>query len=118
MNNDYKKLLVWEKSRVFVKEIYSLTANFPKTELYTLTSQINRAAISIPSNIAKWAGRNGKAEFKQFLFIAKGSCYEVETQLYITSDLWYIEKEKFEKLHWQLLEIIKMLQWLINSIST
>lgn len=75
-----------------VKEIYEITSNFPKDEIYCLTQQVRRSAISIPSNIAKGASRNSKKEFIQFLYIALGSCSEIETQLLIAKKLnYYIE---------------------------
>lgn len=116
MNNNYKKLLVWNKSKSFVKNIYKISSVFPKEEIYWLTAQIKRASISIPSNIAEWAWRQWNAEFKQFLYIAKWSCYEVETQLYLAIDLWFLKQDLFEKIDAELQEIIKMIQWLINSL--
>jgi four helix bundle protein len=116
MNNNYKKLLVWEKTRNFVKNIYEISKRFPTDETYWLTSQIKRASVSIASNIAEWAWRSGNWEFKQFLYISKGSCYEVETQLIIALDLKFISQEKFDNLNLELQEIIKMIQWLINKL--
>jgi four helix bundle protein len=75
----HKDLNVWKKSMQFVMEIYSLTSHFPKEEIYGLTSQIRRAAVSIPSNISEGAARQTKKEFCQFLYIAMGSLAELET---------------------------------------
>ncbi len=101
---------------IFVKEIYTITKSFPKEEIYWLISQIRRSAVSIPSNIAEWSWRNWNWEFKQFLFISKWSCYELETQLIFSIDLWFINQSDFDKLNQNLQEIIKMIQWLINSL--
>jgi four helix bundle protein len=93
-----------------------LTGSFPQSELYGLTSQIRRAAVSIPSNIAEGATRNHKAEFKQFLFISLSSAAEIDTQLIIAKNLGYLEKQKVEKIQSDLNIISKMLQGLIKSI--
>ncbi len=114
MNTNYKNLKVWNKSIEFVSLIYKLTEDYPDTEKFWLVSQMRRAAVSIPSNIAEWSWRNWKSEYRQFLYIAKWSCLEVETQLIISKKLWFIDKEE-EIVDKYLLEIIKMLQWLINS---
>lgn len=86
------RLEAWKLSMVLVKDIYSLTQAFPKSEIFGLTAQMRRAAVSIPSNIAEGAARTGRKEFAQFLNIARGSLSELETQLLIAVDLGYIEK--------------------------
>ena len=116
MIRTHKDLEVWKKAIDFVTEIYSVTALFPKAELYGLTSQIRRAAVSIPSNIAEGACRNHKAEFKQFLYIALSSAAEIDTQLIISSNLGFLEKQKSERLQVELSTISKMIQGLIKSI--
>ena len=78
---DYKDLLVWQKAMDFAESVYRMTQSFPRDEVYGLTSQIRRSAVSIPSNIAEGSSRGGKKEFIQFLTIARGSASEVETQL-------------------------------------
>ena len=118
MVKTHKDLEVWKQSIEFVTEIYRITDGFPKSELYGLTSQIRRAAISIPSNIAEGATRNHKTEFKQFLFISLSSAAEVETQLIISGKLNYLEPKKQEDLLQILNSISRMLQGLIKSIST
>ena len=88
----HHKLEAWKRSRELVLSIYTLTQNFPKEEMFGLTSQMRRAAVSIPSNIAEGAARTGDKEFAQFLNIARGSLSELETQLLIASDLGYIKR--------------------------
>src|SRR5574344_1058399 len=95
---DYHKLTVWTKSLDLVKDIYQITTAFPKTEFYGLSNQIQRAAVSIPSNIAEGSSRSSKNDYIRFLEIALGSAYEVETQLRISKELNYISHEKLNEL--------------------
>jgi len=88
----YTDLEVWKYSRELVKLVYLLTKSFPKEELYALTNQIRRSVISVPSNIAEGIGRQSNKETIHFLYIAKGSLQEVETQLYLSFDLEYISE--------------------------
>ena len=106
--HNYKKLNVWISSISLVKNIYNLTRKFPKEEMFVLTQQLRRAAISIPSNIAEGACRNSKAQFKNFLHISIGSCFEVETQLIISKELEYISEEELETISKELDSIMKM----------
>jgi four helix bundle protein len=87
---DYKKLKVWEEGMSLCVEVYNILKTFPKEEIYSLTSQIRRSAISIPSNIAEGAGRNSGKELHNFLGIANGSCCELETQMILAYKLNYI----------------------------
>ena len=114
---NFKELLVWQKSINFVTEIYELTNDFPKDEMYGLTSQIRRASISIPSNIAEGNSRRSVADYLQFLKIARGSCAEVETQLIIAQNLKFLNEEHYLKLNQDIIEISKMLNGLINSLK-
>jgi len=86
-------LLVWQGAMDLVEEIYKITALFPKEELYALTNQMRRAAVSVPSNIAEGAARTGSNEFLYFLSIARGSLSELETQLQIAERLGYMKKD-------------------------
>jgi len=113
----HKDLDVWRKSIELVTSIYQITSSFPKEELYGLTSQIRRAAVSIPSNIAEGAARNHDNEFRQFLYIALGSGAELETQLTISKELGFLSDEKSQELMNELNSISKMLQGLIKSIN-
>lgn len=111
----HKDLKVWEKSIKYVENIYKCTADFPKEEMYGLVSQIRRASVSVPSNIAEGATRQSNKEFLQFLFIALGSLSEVDTQLIIAEKLGYIDKSRFDELIEQNNEIARMIQGLIKS---
>lgn len=113
----HKDLDVWKKSIVLVASIYKTTSSFPKEELYGLTSQIRRSAISIPSNIAEGAARNHINEFRQFLYISLASAAELETQLIISNMLDFIDNQKSEELILELNSISKMIQGLIKSLK-
>lgn len=107
--NSYKDLIVWQKSVELVKEVYLLTSLFPKSELFGIISQIRRASISIPSNIAEGYGRRSNKEYLQFFAIAYGSALELETQLIISQKLNFAKASSFEKVSILLTEVIKML---------
>ena len=115
MEKPHKKLKVWQKSVEFVTEMYCLTKSFPENEKCGLISQIRRCAVSLPSNIAEGAARNTHKEFINFLHIAQGSLVELDTQLYISNLLNYIDKDRYTSLDVKLLEIDKMLSGLIQS---
>lgn len=111
----HKDLVVWEKVMELVTEIYSLTRAFPKEETFGLTSQIRRAVVSIPTNIAEGAGRNSRKEFIQFLSISLGSLSELETLLIIAKNLSLIEDNS--NLNTELTDIRRMLLGLISSLK-
>lgn len=113
----HKDLDVWRKAIDLVTSIYKITSSFPKEEIYGLTSQIRRASVSIPSNIAEGAARNHDNEFRQFLYIALGSAAELETQLIISNILGYVSDENSQELINELNSISRMLQGLIKSIK-
>lgn len=113
---DHKDLDVWKQSMVLVEDIYLLTKNFPADEKYGLSSQMKRAAVSIPSNIAEGAGRKGDKEFIQFLYIAMGSLSEIETQVILANRLKFIDS--IEVYVVQIEKIKKMLFGLIRYINT
>lgn len=113
----YRDLIVWQKSMVLVTEIYRLTKAFPRDEMYGLTSQIRRAAVSIPSNICEGYARNSDGDFARFLRIACGSLYEIQTQLEIAMNLEYLSEEQFQDVSASSLEIEKMLSSLIGKIK-
>ena len=107
--HNFKELIVWQKSREFVKHIYTITQKFPAEEKFGLIQQICRAAVSIPSNISEGAGRNTNNDFMHFLDIANGSAYEVESQLYLSLDLHYIEQDEFDRINNLLQDIQKLI---------
>jgi four helix bundle protein len=103
---------------ILVREIYRHTQRFPKDEIYGLTSQLRRAAISIPSNIAEGQGRLTRGEFKQFLGHARGSIFEVETQLLIARDLGYLSEASAQELVERVKEVGRILSGLLASLDT
>lgn len=105
----YKELIVWQKSIKLVQEVFLLTSKFPKSETYGIVSQMRRAAVSIPSNIAEGYGRRSHKEYVQFYAIAYGSSLELETQLIITKNLGFTNEKEFNNLINLLTEVIKML---------
>lgn len=111
--NSYKELIVWRKSIELVTEIYKLTKSFPVNEQFCIISQIHRAAISIPSNIAEGYGRRSQKEYLQFFAIAYGSALELETQLIILKRLNFAKEDAFMATENVLNEIIKMLYVMI-----
>jgi four helix bundle protein len=114
---NFKELRVWQKSHQLALDTYSLTKQFPKEEIYGLTSQIRRSAISIPSNIAEGCGRNSDAELNRFLVIAMGSASELEYQLMLSKDLEFIQLSDYETLNESLVEIKKMLNMFIQKLK-
>ena len=108
MIGTYKDLKVWQKSMELVKEIYIITSLFPKDEIFGLTSQMRRCAVSVPSNIAEGAGRNSDKEFCHFLSVAHGSFYELETQLIVSQRLELIDKTISDELCAKINEVQKM----------
>jgi len=115
---DFRQLKVWEKAHAFALAVYKLTKEFPKEELYGLTSQIRRASMSVPTNIAEGCGRNTDPEFARFLQIALGSASETEYQLLLAHDLGFITKENYEPLNKDVEEIKRMLASLLKTIRT
>ena len=113
----YQDLRVWHKSIELVKEIYFLTEKLPSKEKYVLSDQMRRAAISIPSNVAEGNGRSSRVEYKRFVEIARGSQYELQTQLYICVELNYFTESDTEKANKLITEVGKMLNNLIKSLS-
>ena len=111
---NYRSLLVWQKAMLLVEEIYLLTRSMPKEELFSLTNQMRRSAVSIPSNISEGHGRENPNELYRFLSIAKGSVSELVTQLEICSRLNYFTREELEKANSLCSEVERMLYALMN----
>ncbi|MFY9561250.1 MAG: four helix bundle protein [Terriglobales bacterium] len=113
----YRELIVWQKGVALVTEVYRLTANFPKQEMYGLTSQIRRSAASIPANIAEGQGRSSRGEFKQFLGHARGSLYELETHILVAGNLSYMPASDGSRLIALIHELGRMLNGLLKSLD-
>ena len=113
---DFRQLKVWEKSHQLALAIYKATKEFPKEELYGLTSQIRRASMSIPTNIAEGCGRNTDADFARFLQMAMGSASETEYQLLLSHDLGFLIKEQYDKLNFDVTEVKRMLTSLLKTL--
>jgi four helix bundle protein len=113
----YRDLIVWQKSIDLVLEIYGATQSFPKTETYGLVSQLRRAAVSVPSNIAEGHARLSTGEFKQFLGHSRGSLMEIETQVLISQRLGYINAGESSNLLNRATEVGKVLNGLLNSLD-
>lgn len=107
--HNYQNLEVWQFSKDLCVKIYSSTENFPKSEMYGLTNQIRRSAVSIPSNIAEGSGRRGEKDFLKFVGYALGSSNELETQLIIAHELKFLSDKQFDLLNEKLISIKKML---------
>lgn len=114
----YKELIVWQKGVKLVTEIYRATENFPKSESFGLTSQIRRAAVSIPANIAEGYSRKHRPEYIQFLRIAFGSGAELETHLIIATNLGLVKENNIREINMLLSEVMKMLNKLISALTT
>lgn len=113
----YKDLIVWKKSVELVVAIYDLTDNFPKSEMYGLTSQMRRAAISIPSNIAEGRRRGSRKDFRHFLLNAFGSGAELETQIEISKLISFGQKLNYKKVDELLDEVMRMLNRMISNLQ-
>jgi four helix bundle protein len=116
MPESFKKLVAWQRALQLTVEVYRLTSSFPESERFGLTNQLRRAAVSVGSNIAEGYGRTSRGEYIQFLGHARGSCYEVETQLAITRELGFGTKESIEITEQLCVEVGKMLATMIVSL--
>ena len=114
---DFRKLLVWQRSHAMALSIYRATDPFPETERYGLTSQMRRAAFSIPSNIAEGCGRAGRTELRQYLHISLGSASELDCFLLLARDLQFLTPRQHDALEVRIHEIKLMLAGLIRKIS-
>ena len=114
---DFRKLKMWEKAHQLTLAVYRVTGKFPKDEVYGLTSQIRRAAASIPTNMAEGCGRDTEPEFNRFMQMAMGSASETEYQLLLAKDLDYLGNEDYIRMNGQINEIKRMLSTLIVRIK-
>ena len=117
MKENYRNLLAWQKAKALALEIYRCTHRFPRDEIYGLSSQMRRAAVSIPSNIAEGKGRYSQKELVHFLYQARGSLLELETQVSIARDLDYIDLPTFERLELETGELGRILNGLVNRFQ-
>ena len=117
MLKNYKDLIVWKKAYYLCLEVYRVTKGFPADERYGLTSQLRRAAVSVPSNIAEGYGRRTTPDYIRALYIAYGSVCEVETQILLARDLHYVKAAEMKLLEDHIGEVERMLTALINSLE-
>ncbi len=117
MYSDTNKLIVWQKSHELVLKIYEITKVFPKDEQFGLTSQIRRAAVSIPSNIVEGKARGSNKDYSRFLMIARGSLEEVKYQMLLARDLKYIDENTYREIYKNMDEVGRLLGGLINKIK-
>ncbi len=115
---DYRDLIVWQKAMVLARSAYSATTGLPKSEAYGLLSQIRRAAVSIPSNIAEGHGRLTDSQFRHFLGNARGSVYELRTQIELAGDLGFVDKELLSSLMEQTADVTRLINGLIAVLHT
>jgi len=115
---EYKDLEVWIEARKLTKLVYDSTKSYPKEEIFGLTNQMKRSSVSVPSNIAEGCGRNTAKETTHFLFIARGSLFELETQFYLSLDLTYINNEDFKIILNQIILCKKLINGFINYYRT
>ncbi|PIR82536.1 four helix bundle protein [Candidatus Kaiserbacteria bacterium CG10_big_fil_rev_8_21_14_0_10_59_10] len=116
--SSHKDLIVWQKSVTLSIAIYKLTEGFPQREVYALSSQLRRCAVSIPSNISEGKARRSRKDFTHFLAIAYGSASEMETQLLIAATLGYCSQNEYEQVNSLLSEVSKMLRAMIEKLET
>jgi four helix bundle protein len=114
---DFRELKVWVRSHALVLDVYRATAGFPKEEIYGLTSQIRRAATSIPANIAEGCGRDGDPELKRFLNIALGSACELDYLILLATELHYLEMEGARRLATEVMELRRMLGTFVQKLK-
>lgn len=117
MYSDTSKLLVWQRSHELVLKIYEITKDFPKEEQFGLTSQIRRAAVSIPSNIVEGKARGSNKDYKRFLLIARGSLEEVKYQILLAKDLKYVDEQKYKEVLNLAMEVGRLLAGLIKKLG-
>ena len=117
MTESYRNLIAWQKAKALALDIYRCTRRFPKDEVHGLTSQMRRAAVSVPSNIAEGKGRRTRQDFVHFLYQARGSLLELETQLSIVRELEYLDAPTFSSTLSQAEEVGRILNGLVNHLQ-
>lgn len=114
---NFDKLLVWQRAHSLVLKIYEVTNNFPKEEIWGLTSQIRRAAVSVPSNIVEGKARGSRKDFKRFLLVARGSMEEVKYQSLLAKELKYMNDEQYEEITAIIEEVGRLLGGMIRKVG-
>ena len=117
MRHNFKNLKIWQLGIELIMEVYAISKQFPTEERYGLTTQVNRSALSVPSNIAEGSGRGTNKDFANFLSIAIGSLYELETQIIVARQLNFIKEEQFNKLSKMVNELEKMINGIRNNLK-
>ena len=117
MTQTFRDLIAWQQAKALARQVYEVTRRFPDEERFGLVIQLRRAAVSIPSNIAEGRGRGTKKDFAHFLMQARGSLYEVETQIELANELHYINELDTARLLEVCNELSRVLNGLINSIT-
>ena len=115
--HNFRELIAWQKSMELTKKVYLLTKDFPQSEQYALTSQIQRAVVSIPSNIAEGAGRPTQKELVHFLSFSLGSAYELETELWLAGNLGYINEAQSKQINAEVIEVQKLVYSLMKKYN-
>lgn len=118
LNLPYQKLFIWKKSMALAKAMYVITAGFPRQEIYGITSQMRRAAVSVPSNIAEGSQRGSNKDFANFIGIAKGSLAELETQFILARDIGYIDEKSFQATVELMQEVARMMNAFSRKLIT
>jgi four helix bundle protein len=113
----YRELIVWQKAMALARHVYALSQELPKSEAYGLLSQIRRSAVSVPSNIAEGHGRLTDSQFRHFLGNARGSLYEMQTQLELAGDLGYFDEQQLKELMDQGWEVARLINGLISALG-
>ena len=117
MFESFDKLLVWQRAHSLVLKIYEVTNNFPKEEIWGLTSQIRRAAVSVPSNIVEGKARGSRKDFKRFLLVARGSLEEVKYQSLLAKELKYMNEEQYEEITVMIEDVGRLLGGMIRKVG-
>lgn len=115
--HNFRELKIWQRSMNLAEQIYRLTLGFPRDEMFGLSHQLKKCAISVPSNISEGAGRGTNPQFKHFLEIAMGSCNEIQTQVELAFRFNYIKKEQADKLIDETFQVYKMILSFYNTLS-
>jgi len=117
MAGSYRDLIAWQKAMALVTEVYRVTDDFPRREMYGLTRQVREAAVSVPSNIAEGKGRQTRKDYAQFLYRARASLYETQTQLEIGKNLKFLSEDGFTRISARCVETGRVLNGLITSLT-